>query len=219
MALFKLSNYDFWFPDLSEIDEDQDIVAIGGDLSPGRILSAYRKGIFPWFNPGEPILWWHPVRRMVMKPAEVKISKSSRNLRNQGKFKVTQNQAFEQVILSCQNIRRRGQKGTWISDNLVVSFLELHRRGYAQSFESWQDGNLVGGLYGLRIGDIFCGESMFSAVSTAGKMAFIESCQHLQNQGVVLLDCQVHNAYLASLGAYEVSRDFFMHYLEKFGGE
>jgi leucyl/phenylalanyl-tRNA--protein transferase len=189
------------------------IVAVGGDLSVARLNLAYKSGIFPWFNEDEPILWWSPPERMVVVPSIYKVSKSIRNLLNQNKFKVTFNQNFRDVILGCKQIDRPGQDGTWLSDDFVESYTKLHVMGIAKSVEVWQNDELVGGLYGVDLGHIFCGESMFSKVPNASKIAFVSLINYLKENNYKLLDCQVHNDHLEKLGAFEVSRDVFMRVL------
>lgn len=208
MPVYQLGK-ELWFPPEEEYEE-HGIVAIEGDLSTDRLLLAYSSGIFPWYNEDEPIMWWCPAKRMVLKPSEVKVSKSSRNLLNRQLFKITYNTAFEDVINACQKVPRKGQDGTWLNDELKESYLKLHEMGYAQSVECWQDDQLVGGLYGLAIGKIFCGDSMFSRVSNASKIAFIHLARKLEKEGFKLIDCQVYNDYLASLGAYEIPRREFL---------
>lgn len=215
MAIFQLKSNSNWFPPEEYWGEDEGIVAIGGDLKPDRLIAAYRLGIFPWNEPQSEILWWNPLERMILRPFEVKISKSSRNLLNQKRFDVTFNKAFSAVIEHCQKIERPGQEGTWITEEHLESFLELHRRGLAFSVEAWQEGQLVGGLYGMVSGSCFSGESMFSKKSNAGKICFIELCRRLDYWGIPIIDCQIYNPYLASLGAYRVSRDRFMEYLDQ----
>lgn len=214
MAIFQLESDSIWFPPEEYWGNDEGIVAIGGDLSVERIIEAYKLGIFPWNEPDSDILWWQPIERMVLRPNEVNISKSSRNLINQKRFKITFNKAFEQVIESCKVIPRNGQQGTWITDEHLASFKELHNRGLAFSVEAWQDEELVGGLYGLTSGSCFSGESMFSKKSNAGKICFIELCKRLDHWGIPLIDCQIYNPYLASLGAYRISRESFLKELE-----
>jgi len=203
---------DLYFPPVDEASYEG-VLAVGGDLSTERLLLAYRNGIFPWFNEDEPILWWSPPERMVVVPSLYKVSKSIRNLLNQNKFQVTFNQNFEEVIRHCQQIERTGQDGTWISEDIITSYTKLHEMGYAKSVEVWQEGVLVGGLYGVDLGHIFCGESMFSKVSNASKIAFVTLIKQLKEQGYHLLDCQVHNDHLESLGAFEISRSTFMKVL------
>lgn len=202
-----------YFPPVSEADEEG-ILAVGGDLSPERLKLAYQKGIFPWFNEGEPILWWAPDPRMVLFLDELVISKSMRNILNRKQFTVTFNTNFKEVISNCQKIQRIGQDGTWISDDIVESYCELNRQGIAKSVEVWQDDVLVGGLYGVDLGHVFCGESMFSKVSNASKVAFISLVKHLEKENYKLLDCQVYNPHLDSLGCREIDREEFMSILK-----
>lgn len=189
------------------------MVAVGGDLSPERLLLAYKSGIFPWYSKGEPIVWYSPDPRMVLFPDKLKVSKSMRQLLRKGDFKVTVNQAFSKVIANCKNTNReaQGEVGTWITDEMETAYNILHELGIAKSVEVWKDDELVGGLYGLEINAIFCGESMFSNVSNASKIAFI----HLvESHTYKLVDCQVYNNHLASLGAKEISRTAFLEFLK-----
>ena len=183
---------------------------MGGDLSTERLLLAYNSGIFPWFEDGEPITWWSPEWRMVLFLDDLKISKSMRNILNRDVFKVTFNQDFKAVISNCQSVKREGQNGTWITDDMIAAYCKLHELGHAQSVEVWQNDQLVGGLYGVDLGHVFCGESMFSKVSNASKVAFIHLVQKLKKEGYLLLDCQVYNEHLESLGCVEIERDDFM---------
>ena len=201
-----------YFPPVEEASYEG-ILAIGGDLSIERLLLAYKSGIFPWYEPHEPILWWSPSERMVVYPATFKVSKSMRNILNRGIFTITFNQNFKEVILNCMQITRQGQVGTWISDDIIESYVKLHQLGIAKSIEVWQEGILVGGLYGIDLGHVFCGESMFSKVSNASKVAFITLINHLKENKYTLLDCQVHNEHLESLGAFEISRESFIKIL------
>ena len=203
---------DLYFPPVEEASYEG-ILAVGGDLSVERLLLAYRNGIFPWFNEDEPIFWWSPHDRMVVVPSIYKVSKSIRNLLNQNKFRVTFNQNFAEVIANCQQIRRNGQDGTWITEDIIQSYTKLHEMGIAKSVEVWQNDELVGGLYGIDLGHIFCGESMFSKVPNASKIAFVTLINHLKDNNYKLLDCQVHNDHLEKLGAFEVSREIFMRVL------
>lgn len=203
---------DLYFPPVEEASYEG-VLAIGGDLSIERLLLAYRNGIFPWFNEDEPVLWWAPPERMVVAPSIYKVSKSIRNLLNQNKFSVTFNQNFKEVILGCQKIDRPGQDGTWLSDDFVKSYTKLHEMGIAKSVEVWQKDELVGGLYGVDLGHVFCGESMFSKVSNASKIAFVTLIKQLKDANYKLLDCQVHNDHLKKLGAFEISRETFMKVL------
>lgn len=206
------------FPDPALADSSG-ILAMGGDLSVERLLLAYSKGIFPWYDECEPITWWAPEYRMVVIPSEYKPSKSLRNIINRGIFKVTFNTEFLQVIRACQTIKRPGQQGTWINEDIVESYFKLHQMGYAKSVEVWQDEKLVGGLYGVDLGNkIFCGESMFSRVSNASKVAFTWLNDYLTQNKYLLLDCQVYNEHLDSLGAFEIERKVFMEIL-KLGNE
>ena len=200
------------FPPI-ELASDEGILAIGGDLHPNRLLEAYNNGIFPWYNEGEPIVWYSPNPRMVLYPKDVKISKSMRKIFRDYVFTVSFNQNFKEVIHHCKMVQRKGQEGTWITDELEKSMIELHLRGIAKSVEVWQDKKLVGGLYGLDLGNLFCGESMFSLVSNASKVAYISLAQKLEKEQYPIIDCQVYNDHLASLGAVEISRNDFKKYL------
>lgn len=204
---------DLYFPPVEEASFEG-VLAIGGDLSAERLLLAYRNGIFPWFNEDEPILWWAPPERMVVVPSLYKVPKSIRNLINRNLFQVTFNQNFKEVITNCQQVERPGQQGTWISDDIIASYTQLHELGFAQSVEVWQNGELVGGLYGVDLGHVFCGESMFSKVSNASKIAFVALIKELKERNYKLLDCQLHNDYLEQLGAFEISRETFMKVLK-----
>ncbi len=194
---------------------DEGIVAVGGDLSVERLLLAYRHGIFPWFEKDELIIWWSPPERMVLYPENLRISKSLRQVLRSGKFKVTFNTAFDQVIQHCAEIPRRRQDGTWITEEMLEAYKNLHREGYAQSVEVWEADQLVGGLYGVDLGHVFCGESMFSKVSNASKVAFVHMVQRLQQRNYQLIDCQVYTDHLASLGAEEISREDFVKQLQR----
>lgn len=199
------------FPNVQEADEEG-LLAIGGDLSVERLLLAYRSGIFPWFNSGDPILWWSPDPRFVLYPEKLKVSKSMKQVLKNSGFKVTVNQDFLSVIKACSLAKREGQSGTWITDSMVQGYLKLHELGYAKSVEVWQDDILVAGLYGLDLNNgIFCGESMFTKVSNASKVAFIT---FIQNTNYKLIDCQVYTSHLESLGAEEISREEFLFYLK-----
>lgn len=204
---------ELYFPPVDEATYEG-ILAIGGDLSTERLLLAYRNGIFPWFNEEEPILWWSPPERMVVVPQLYKVSKSIRNLLNRQQFDVTFNQDFRSVIRNCQQIARKGQDGTWITQDIIDSYTKLHELGHVQSVEVWQNGELVGGLYGVDLGHVFCGESMFSKVSNASKIAFVTLVQYLKDHNYKLLDCQLHNEYLEQLGAFEISRETFIKVLK-----
>ena len=197
-----------------ELASPEGILAVGGDLSPERLLLAYRNGIFPWFDDDEPILWWSPPERMVLFFEDLKVSKSMRNILNRKIYKVTCNTAFKEVMQHCKNIERPGQNGTWINDDMVKAYTRLHEMGYAKSVEVWQGDTLAGGLYGIDLGHVFCGESMFSLQPNASKVAFIALARTLQQQNYRLLDCQVHNPHLESLGAVEIERELFLNILK-----
>lgn len=204
---------DLFFPPVSEADQEG-ILAIGGDLSPERLHLAYKNGIFPWFNEGDPIIWWSPDPRMVLFLDELTVSKSMRAVLNKNIFKVTFNKNFKDVISNCQKIKREGQNGTWISNEMIDAYCNLHDQGIAKSVEVWQDDVLVGGLYGIDLGHVFCGESMFSKVSNASKVAFIALVESLKEKKYKLLDCQVYNPHLESLGCREIDRQEFMSILK-----
>lgn len=190
------------------------IIALGGDLSPERLQLAYKSGIFPWFEDGEPITWWSPNPRMVLFLDELIVSKSMRNILNRNMFKVTFNQNFREVISNCQNIKRDGQNGTWITNDMIEAYCKLNDLGITKSVEVWKEDELVGGLYGVDLGYVFCGESMFSLVSNASKVAFIALVEKLKNENYKLLDCQVYNPHLESLGCREIEREEFMEILQ-----
>ena len=203
-----------YFPPVNDATSEG-ILAVGGDLSSERLLLAYKSGIFPWFNPSEPILWWAPSSRMVLFFEDLIISKSMRNILNRNIFKVTFNQDFKAVISNCRSIKREGQNGTWISDEMIEAYCNLHKLGIAKSVEVWQNEELVGGLYGIDLGNVFCGESMFSKVSNASKVAFISLANQLKNDNYKVLDCQVYNEHLESLGCNEIDREDFMKILNE----
>lgn len=204
---------ELFFPPVSEANPDG-ILAIGGDLSSERLMLAYKSGIFPWFEEGEPIFWWSPNPRMVLFLDELVVSKSMRNILNRNIFKVTFNENFKEVISNCQKIKRNGQKGTWITTDMIEAYCKLNELGIAKSVEVWQNNELVGGLYGVNLGNVFCGESMFSKVSNASKVAFITLVNQLKKDNYTLLDCQVYNEHLESLGCREITREDFMALLK-----
>ena len=190
---------------------EEGVIALGGDLSAERLTHAYKNGIFPWFSDNDPIVWYCPFERMVLFPAEIKISKSMQKIINKNEFTITENTAFEAVIYNCKNIDRNDSFGTWITNDMEQAYLNLHKKGIAKSIEVWFKDELVGGLYGVEINHIFCGESMFSKVSNASKLAFM----HLaKNKNYKLIDCQIHNEHLASLGAREIDRSLFLNILK-----
>ncbi|MDA9339348.1 leucyl/phenylalanyl-tRNA--protein transferase [Polaribacter sp.] len=198
------------FPSYETATEDG-VLALGGDLSKKRLIHAYENGIFPWFSDGEPIIWYCPAERMVLYPEELKISKSMRQVLKKNTCSITENTAFKEVIFNCKSIDRNDGFGTWITNDMEQAYLNLHKAGVAKSIEVWQGAELVGGLYGVEIDNVFCGESMFSKISNASKLAFI----HLvKNGNYKLIDCQVHNDHLESLGAREISRNHFLQLLK-----
>jgi len=204
---------ELYFPPV-ELAESDGLLAIGGDLSPERLLSAYRRGIFPWYE-GQFILWWSPDPRFVLIPGELKVSKSMKVLLNKNTFDFTINKSFKEVIHYCKEVKRPGQFGTWITDEVEAAYIHMHELGYAFSAEAWKDGELVGGVYGIKLGKVFFGESMFSKISNASKYAFIKFVDYLQQQGVELIDCQVYTGHLESLGARMIARRKFVDYLGK----
>jgi leucyl/phenylalanyl-tRNA--protein transferase len=189
------------------------ILAVGGDLTPERLLEAYRQGIFPWYADPEPIIWWSPNPRCVLFPTEIKVSRTMRQILRQKRFAITFDHSFPAVIASCQE-KRAGQSGTWITEEMKDSYIKLHEMGYAHSVEAWFEGTLAGGLYGVSLGRCFFGESMFSHVSNASKAAFITLAESLQERGFGLIDCQVRSDHLLSLGAREIPREIFLALLE-----
>lgn len=197
-----------WFPDVEDTLEDG-LLAIGGDLSIDRLLLAYRSGIFPWYDEDVP-LWWSPDPRFVLFPEELKVSKSMKQLLKRNVFEFSIDRAFKDVITNCSKVYRPDQDGTWINEDIINAYTQLHRLGYAHSAEVWLNGELVGGLYGIRMGNMFFGESMFSHVSNASKYAFIKYVQWLQQDGVQLIDCQVYTEHLESLGAEMIDRPEFI---------
>ncbi|MEJ7740601.1 MAG: leucyl/phenylalanyl-tRNA--protein transferase [Chitinophagaceae bacterium] len=195
--------------------EPDGLLAIGGDLSQARLLSAYRSGIFPWYESSD-ILWWCPDPRFILFPKELNVSKSMRSLLNKNAFTFTIDGDFEQVINHCQTITRTAQSGTWITEAVKQAYTLLHTSGYAHSAEAWQNNELVGGLYGVRLGKVFFGESMFSRTSNASKYAFIKFVMQLQQEGIELIDCQVYTPHLESLGARMIARARFISLLNKY---
>jgi len=204
---------DLFFPPVSQAGSDG-ILAVGGDLSPERLQLAYNSGIFHWFNEDEPIICWSPNPRMVLFLDELMVSKSMRKILNQNIFKVTFKQSLRNVISNCRQVKRDGQTGTWITNEMIEAYCKLNELGIAKSVEVWQNDQLVGGLYGIDLGHIFCGESMFSLVSNASKVAFIALANQLKKDNYRLLDCQVYNEHLESLGCVEIERTVFMEILK-----
>ena len=203
-------NEDMKFPEVSSATKEG-IVAIGGDLTPQRLLLAYKSGIFPWFDQEEPIIWWSPDPRFVLFPEKLKISKSMKQVLRNSNFEVTINRDFNTIIENCAKIERIGQRGTWITPNMIEAYKVFYQLGYVISVEVWQDNEIVGGLYGVDVNNgVFCGESMFSKVSNASKVGLIT---FLQNSNYNLYDCQVYTNHLASLGAEDIPREEFLKYL------
>ena len=209
-----LLDHTHWFPDPDTADHNG-IVALGGDLSPQRVLQGYHQGIFPWFSEGEPILWWSPNPRMVLFPKEFKLSKSLKKTLRTTPFKITFNTAFDAVIDACAHVQRDGQQGTWISQQMKQTYIELHRQKRAISVEVWDDNTLVGRLYGIDLPEhkLFSGESMFSKKTDASKIAFAHLVAWCITQNYTLIDCQVYTSHLESLGAREIERALFLSYL------
>lgn len=196
-----------------ETASEEGIVAYGYDLTSERLLEAYQNGIFPWYNEEEPVLWWSPNPRFVLFPEKLHISKNIKKLLRKNIYQVTYNQSFEEVIINCASIPRKDQDGTWIHPEMIATYTQLHQLGYAHSVEVWYDNQLVGGLYGIKMGDIFCGESMFSRKSNASQVGFITFLQ--QHPEIKLVDCQVYSEYLEKLGAEEIPRTQFLEIIRK----
>ncbi len=211
--LYQLNDDDCFFPPADRAS-DEGLLAFGGDLSPQRLIVAYANGIFPWYNEDEPLLWWSLDPRLVIRPGEMRVSKSLKRTIKSGKFEVRIDTNFREIMLHCAETPRKEQEGTWIQDEMVDAYCELHKLGIAHSFESYQDGELVGGLYGVSIGKAFFGESMFHTVADASKVAFYHLHQFLQEHGFKLIDCQQETEHLKSLGAYAVSRKDFLDELK-----
>jgi leucyl/phenylalanyl-tRNA--protein transferase len=200
------------FPPVERADHEG-ILAIGGDLSPSRLLTAYKSGIFPWFSDDEPIIWWAPDPRFVLIPEKLHVSKNMHKLVKSGKFKTTRDHDFISVIKACRTTPRPNQPGTWITEQMQNAYIELHKQGRAHSIETWHDNKLVGGLYGVVVGSCFCGESMFALESNASKVALIALVNHLTKQGFTMIDSQVHNDHMESMGAELIPRSDFMQQL------
>ena len=205
---------DISFPDPELYDAETGLMAVGGDLKPERLWFAYQLGLFPWYNEGEEILWWCPDPRFVLIPNEIKISKSMKKILRDDVFEFTENKCFEDVMRNCKMAERKDQDGTWINEELISSFVKLHKAGKAKSFEVWQNGNLVGGFYGVQVGKVFCGESMFSKVSNASKAGFIHFTTKYQDEWE-LIDCQIHSEHLESLGAKMIPKNEYLKILKQ----
>lgn len=213
MPIFQLTE-DLVFPSPSYATPSG-ILAVGGDLSVERLKLAYASGIFPWYSDDEPVVWWSPDPRFVLFPEKLKVSKSMRSVIRSGRFRITFDRAFADVITACGKVSRMGQDGTWITDDMKAGYVALHELGFAHSVEAWQDGKLVGGLYGVSLGNMFFGESMFAHVSNASKAAFIHLVRTLEARGFSLIDCQTPTQHLASLGAESIPRDRFLKLLDE----
>jgi leucyl/phenylalanyl-tRNA---protein transferase len=207
--IYSLEKDNIWFPDPALADDDG-LLAVGGDLSVERLLLAYSHGIFPWFSDDTPILWYSPHDRFVLFPEKVKVSSSMKQVIRRRQFTVTSDRNFEEVIAACSEINRPGQPGTWITAEMKKAYIRLHEMGFAHSVEVWEKGNLVGGLYGVTINHVFCGESMFSRVSNASKMALITLCR---NASFRMIDCQMPTPHLESMGAEYITRDKYLEIL------
>jgi leucyl/phenylalanyl-tRNA--protein transferase len=204
------------FPPLNQaLTEPNGLLAIGGDLSVHRLISAYQQGIFPWFSEGEPVLWWSPDPRMVLMPNQLKISKSLSKRIKKKDYEVRFNTNFRKVMEYCASTQRAGQDSTWITESIIDAYCALHDTGLAMSAETWIDSQLVGGLYGVKLGRMFYGESMFHHVTDASKIAFVHMVHRLESIGVELIDCQMKTSHLSSLGAKEISRDDFIRQLKE----
>lgn len=214
MPVFSIPKDEIIFPHPSLANEEG-LLGIGGDLTPERLLLAYRNGIFPWYNVNEPIMWWCLTPRLVLYPEQIIISKSMKQLMHRHEYRITVDQCFEKVMSHCRSVKREGQKGSWIHYDILEAYSRMHELGIAHSVEVWHDDNLVGGLYGLAIGKMFCGESMFAEVSNASKLALIHLCQLLPQKGITLIDCQQETQHLKSMGAVVLSADDFFSFLEK----
>jgi leucyl/phenylalanyl-tRNA--protein transferase len=202
------------FPDPG-IADSNGLVAIGGNLHVDSLLNAYRNGIFPWYNENEPICWYSPDPRFVLFPSKIKISNSMERVLRKNEFTIYFDKDFKNVIRNCRMAKRKGEAGTWITDDIEIAYNTLYEKGYAHTAEAYQDNELVGGLYGVQIGKVFFGESMFANKSNASKSAFISYAQHLQKKGIELIDCQVYTSHLESLGAEMIPRKYFLQLLRK----
>lgn len=201
------------FPD-PELADPSGLLGVGGDLRPERLLLAYRQGIFPWYSQGQPILWWSPDPRMVLRVPELRVQRSLGKRVRQRPYEITLDRAFPEVVSRCARVPRPGQEGTWITREMAAAYLRLHQLGYAHSVEAWSDGRLVGGLYGVAVGQLFCGESMFADAPDASKIAFVHLVRQLERWGWPLVDCQVHTDHLERFGAVEIPRRAYLEEIE-----
>lgn len=212
MAGYFILNENLYFPPVSQANKEG-FLAFGGDLSTERLLLAYRSGIFPWYNEDEPIIWWSPDPRCVLFTNKLRISKSMQQVIKKGTFRFSMNEAFAQVIKCCQQTKRKDDNGTWLNNEMIEAYNSLHQQGFAYSAECWLGDELVGGLYGIKLENVFCGESMFSLKSNASKFAFIHFVNYLKVEGIEVVDCQISNPHLESLGAEMIPRSQFLSYL------
>jgi leucyl/phenylalanyl-tRNA--protein transferase len=212
MAGYYILNENLYFPPVSQANKEG-FLAFGGDLSTERLLLAYRSGIFPWYNEDEPIIWWSPDPRCVLFTNNLRISKSMQQVIKKGTFRFSMNEAFAQVIKCCQQTKRKDDNGTWLNNEMIEAYNSLHQKGFAYSAECWLGDELVGGLYGIKLENVFCGESMFSLKSNASKFAFIHFVNYLKVEGIEVVDCQISNPHLESLGAEMIPRSQFLRYL------
>ncbi len=213
MPVFRLPD-EIIFPS-PELAEEDGLLAVGGDLSVERLLLAYSMGIFPWYSDGYPILWWSPDPRLVLMPGDLRVSRSLRQTIKKGTYRITFDKAFERVIRGCAESPRKGEPGTWITEDMVGAYCRLHEKGFAHSAESWADGELAGGLYGVALGGVFYGESMFARKSDASKAAFVKLVEQLALWKFRVIDCQVKTRHLISLGAREIPRSEFLKIVKK----
>jgi leucyl/phenylalanyl-tRNA--protein transferase len=213
IAVFLLSNKIIFPP--PHLAGSDGLLAIGGDLSKERLLLAYRMGIFPWFSDDEPIIWWSPDPRLVLYPKDIRVSKSLKKIINKNIFKVTIDSSFEQTISLCANIRLQKNEGTWLGEDMIEAYCNLHEAGYAHSVEAWHDGELAGGLYGVSLGKCFFGESMFTRISNASKVAFIALVEYLKTLSFDMIDCQLATEHLKNFGAREIPRSVFLKQLNE----
>ncbi len=215
MPIFILNRHTRIFPP-AELAREDGLLAVGGNLEPETLLTAYEQGIFPWYNRGEPILWWSPDPRLVLYPQELHVSRRLKRKLRQGRFRITVDQAFEEVMTACANVRLMKGQETWITEEMLQAYVTLHEMGWCRSVETWQDGQLVGGLYGIALGKVFFGESMFSLVSDASKVALKALCDRMVERGMKLIDCQVTTAHLVRMGAKEIPRQEFLALLRRY---
>ena len=213
IGIHYLTNDPEWFPSVElALSDPPGLLAIGGDLSPKRLYSAYQHGIFPWFNHDEPILWWSPDPRAVLKPSAIRCNKSLRKFLRKSNYRISVNSGFDRVIQACAE-PRGDREGTWILPQMQKSYSLLHHQNKAHSIEVWQEENLVGGLYGVLVGSCFCGESMFHLVSNASKVAYVALVEYMKTHNMQFIDCQILNDHTESMGAHEITRDDYLHRL------